>query len=508
MPNPPIAWTIAGSDSGGGAGIQADIQTFRDFGAHGASVVTCVTAQNTVLLSANHPVPPAIVGAQLHSLDDDLPADAIKIGALGSAENAVTVIDFLDTLADARPAARRPFVVWDPVGRATVGGELGQLPGNTLNALLIRADAVTPNAEELAAWNVDPTDPTTAAKELRARGAHRVYLTGGHGRAPGHDYWETAERSFSISGDAMPGHGAHGGGCSLSSALAAARLCEDEDSAPVLAHMYVHQGLRALAGNRDNPGAGRPPLPHLGWPGNIEDLPQVADAAKAPVQGFPALSHPIGLYAVVASADWVRRCVGMQVDTVQLRVKNLPPAVLRRSIEQSVAACKASNTRLIINDHWREAIDAGAYGVHLGQADLTDADLTAIANAGIRLGISTHSYYEIARAHAVAPSYIAIGPIYSTTTKPMQFVPQGVARLQRWVDLLKARYPLTAIGGIDVERAPGVMATGVGSIAMVRAITEAPVPAQAVAELRTAMGYGAHDNTLDSLNRGQARSIP
>ena len=182
--------------------------------------------------------------------------------------------------------------------------------------------------------------------------------------------------------------------------------------------------------------------------------------------------------------------------------------MLRRSIEQSVAACKASNTHLIINDHWREAIDAGAYGVHLGQADLTDADLTAIANAGIRLGISTHSYYEIARAHAVAPSYIAIGPIYSTTTKPMQFVPQGVARLQRWVDLLKARYPLTAIGGIDVERAPGVMATGVGSIAMVRAITEAPVPAQAVAELRAAMGYGPPDNTLDSLNRGQARSIP
>ena len=285
----------------------------------------------------------------------------------------------------------------------------------------------------------------------------------------------------------MPGHGAHGGGCSLSSALAAARLCEDEDSAPVLAHMYVHQGLRALARTRDNPGAGRPPLPHLGWPADIEDLPRVVDAGKAPVHGFPALSHPIGLYAVVASADWVGRCVEMQVDTVQLRVKNLPAAVLRRSVEQSVAACKGSNTRLIINDHWREAIDAGAYGVHLGQEDLADADLTAIANAGIRLGVSTHSYYEIARAHAVAPSYIAIGPIYSTTTKPMRFVPQGIARLQRWVDLLEARYPLTAIGGIDVERAPGVIATGVGSIAVVRAITEAPVPARAVAELRGAM---------------------
>ena len=160
MPNPPIAWTIAGSDSGGGAGIQADIQTFRDFGVHGASVVTCVTAQNTVQLSANHPVPPAIVLAQLHSLDDDLPADAIKIGALGSAENAAAVIEFLDVLADARPAARRPFVVWGS-GRPRHGGRrtLGRPPANTLNALLKRADAVTPNAEELARLERRPGRP-------------------------------------------------------------------------------------------------------------------------------------------------------------------------------------------------------------------------------------------------------------------------------------------------------------------------------------------------------------
>ena len=140
-----------------------------------------------------------------------------------------------------------------------------------------------------------------------------------------------------------------------------------------------------------------------------------------------------------------------------------------------------------MNDFWREAIDARAYGVHLGQEDLTDADLPAIAGAGIRLGVSTHSYYEIARAHAVAPSYLAIGPIYATTTKPMKFAPQGIDRLGRWVDLLKPRYPLTAIGGIDTARAPGVMATGVDSIAVVRAITEAADPFQAVADLRAAM---------------------
>ena len=479
-----IAWTIAGSDSGGGAGIQADIATFRDFGLHGASVVTCVTAQNTTDLTDNHVVPSATVRAQLQALWDDLPPAAIKIGALGNTGNAAAVLDFLATL----PETDRPWVVWDPVRYATVGSALGVLSDNTIHALLGCVDAVTPNSIELAdTWNIDPKDPAVAVGSLRARGAKRVYLTGGHGDAPGLDYWETAVRRFAIHGEALPGPGAHGGGCSLSSALAAAMVVEDEDSAPVLAHMYVHQGLRAIARRIDNPGAGRPPLPHLGWPGDIEDLPSVVDAGDEIGSSFPPLSSPIGLYAVVGSVDWVRRCVDMQVDTVQLRVKDLSPPALGHAVEQSVAATGGSSTRLFVNDYWREAIDAGAYGVHLGQEDLNEADLSAISKAGIRLGVSTHSTYEIARAHALSPSYIAIGPIFATTTKPMKFAPQGIARLARWVGLLGHRYPLTAIGGIDIERTPGVMATGVGSIAVVRAITEAADPVRAVADLRAAM---------------------
>lgn len=484
----PVAWTIAGSDSGGGAGIQADIQTFRDFGVHGATVITCVTAQNTLSLTHSHVVPAATVRAQIQALAADLPPTAIKIGALGSAENAAAVLDFLDGLPT---SGHRPFVVWDPVRRATVGGELGTLPDESTQALLRRVDAVTPNGEELAALGGDATDPDRAATALRARGPRCVYVTGGHGDAPGVDHWQSDQKSFSIHGDTIPGHGAHGGGCSLSSALAAVHQCEDEDSAPVLAHMYVRQGLRALAASTDTPGTGRAPLPHLGWPRGIEDLPRVIDAGKVPpVHGFRPLARPIGLYAVVPNVEWVRHCVELRIDTVQLRVKNVPPDVVRRAVEQSVAATADSSTCLFVNDYWREAIDAGAYGVHLGQEDLTDANLSAIAGAGIRLGISTHSYYEIARAHAVAPSYIAIGPIYATTTKPMKFDPQGVSRLRRWVDLLRPRYPLTAIGGIDLKRARDVMATGVGSIAVVRAITEAGDPVQAVAELRASMETG------------------
>ena len=225
MPNLPIAWSIAGSDSGGGAGIQADIQTFRDFGVHGATVVTCVTAQNTVELTDNHVVPVANVVAQLRALANDLPAQAIKIGALGSAENATAVLDFLDSLpatpapatpapatpapaipapATPAPATGRPFVVWDPVRQATVGGTLGAMPDETTNALLRRVDAVTPNAQELAAWNIDARNPARAAATLRARGAQRVYVTAGHGDAPGQDFWQTAEKSYLDSRRCVP----------------------------------------------------------------------------------------------------------------------------------------------------------------------------------------------------------------------------------------------------------------------------------------------------------------
>ena len=479
-----VAWSIAGSDSGGGAGVQADVRTFQDFGVHPASVVTCVTAQNTVALSESHVLPAAVVRAQIEALRADLAPDAIKIGALGSAENAAAVLGFLQQLAP----AQRPFVVWDPVQTATVGGSLGSLPGRTVDALLAAADVVTPNAEELVALGGDAGDPVAAARNLRTRGAGAVLVTGGHGGTPGTDLWASSEREFSLAGDAFPSQGAHGGGCALASALAAARLCEDDiESAPVLAHMYVRQGLRALAHGQAAPGAGRPPLPHLGWPGNVADLPRALDRDETARHPFPRLSHPIGLYAVVATPEWVRRCVELGVDTVQLRMKDASAAELRRAVSECVAATEGSGTRLFVNDHWQEAIRAGAYGVHLGQEDLETADLAAIAAAGIRVGVSTHSYFEIARAHAVAPSYVAIGPIWATTTKPMKFAPQGVERLHRWVRLLAPLYPLTAIGGISTDRVPPAMATGVGSVAVVRAITEAPNARAAVTQLRAAM---------------------
>lgn len=194
---------------------------------------------------------------------------------------------------------------------------------------------------------------------------------------------------------------------------------------------------------------------------------------------FPKLVKPLKFYAVVPTADWVERMVKAGADTVQLRNKDLSGDALYREIERCVAACQGSETQLFINDHWEMAVKAGAYGVHLGQEDMDTADLAAIEAAGLRLGLSTHSVSELDRALSVNPSYVASGAIFPTTTKQMPTAPQGLDNLRQYV-LQAGDTPVVAIGGIDLNNAREVLATGVASLAVVRAVTEAADPEAAV----------------------------
>ncbi len=194
---------------------------------------------------------------------------------------------------------------------------------------------------------------------------------------------------------------------------------------------------------------------------------------------FLRLRAPLRFYAVVPDADWVARMIDAGADAVQLRQKQAQGRELQREIARSVAYADGSDSQLFINDYWREAIDAGAYGVHLGQEDLDSADVAALAAAGVRLGVSTHSVVELERALAVAPSYVACGAVFATTTKAMPTAPQGLQRLQQYVRQAGAT-PTVAIGGITLDNAPAVLATGVSALAVVRAVTEAADPAAVV----------------------------
>jgi len=232
------------------------------------------------------------------------------------------------------------------------------------------------------------------------------------------------------------------------------------------------------------------------WPDAPEDFGMRAFPPSARDDAFPPCPERLGLYAVLPDAAWVGRMARAGVPTVQLRFKSDDAAAIEREVQSAVDAVQGTGALLFINDHWQVAIAAGAYGVHLGQEDLdalSDESLAQLRASGVRLGVSTHGYAEMVRADKVSPSYIAMGAVYPTTLKKMATAPQGVARLGAYARLLRG-YPQVGIGGIDAVRLPEVLATGVGSVAVVRALVAAEDPELTAAQWMAAMQAAAAGN--------------
>jgi thiamine-phosphate pyrophosphorylase len=175
-------------------------------------------------------------------------------------------------------------------------------------------------------------------------------------------------------------------------------------------------------------------------------------------------------YPIFDSADWLERLVPLGIKLVQLRIKDASEAELRDHIRRAKTLCAAQGCTLVINDHWRIAIDEGCDWLHLGQEDLDTADMPAIRAAGLRLGVSTHDRTELARALELVPDYIALGPIYPTILKQMKWHQQGVDKLTTWRSLI-GQTPLIAIGGMTIDRAAGAFAAGADTVSAVTDIT-------------------------------------
>ena len=180
-------------------------------------------------------------------------------------------------------------------------------------------------------------------------------------------------------------------------------------------------------------------------------------------------------YPIVDSADWAKRLVGVGARLIQLRVKDRDEAAVAAEAAAALAICRVAGATLVVNDFWRVAINVGAPWVHLGQGDLDGADLDAVRRAGIKLGVSTHDDAELARALALAPDYVALGPIYPTRLKAMAVAPQGLGRIAEWKRRVGAA-PLVAIGGLDVARAQACLAAGADVVSVVTDITLNPDP--------------------------------
>ena len=180
-------------------------------------------------------------------------------------------------------------------------------------------------------------------------------------------------------------------------------------------------------------------------------------------------------YPIFDSADWLRRALPLGVRLVQVRIKDMPPPLLMGELALCQELCREHGATLVVNDHWRAAIDLGCDFVHLGQEDLDRADIAAIRRAGMRLGVSTHDHDELDRALALKPDYIALGPVWPTILKKMKWDQQGLERVTEWRKLVGTT-PLVAIGGVTPERAMQAFAAGADIASAVTDITLNPDP--------------------------------
>jgi hydroxymethylpyrimidine kinase / phosphomethylpyrimidine kinase / thiamine-phosphate diphosphorylase len=498
----PVVWSVAGSDSGAGAGLQADLRAFDAFGVHGCTAVAAITAQNSVSVQRVEPVSTNVLQAQLNALAQDLPPRAIKTGLLGSISNARCVASWVQRLRQAQPVA---WVI-DPVWRASTGADLSpsELREVLLHELLPLATLITPNRAE-AAWLLgwepealeSPSAVAHAAAALRALGPQAVVITGGDATGlRAMDWMLSPQAQGWLSLPRINTANTHGSGC-VFAASAAAALALDfcVADALVLAKMSTHDAVsRSALADTAGQGAGAV-QPQRGFALQLSGLPLLHEHVSSPTQAFAPLTEPqMGLYAVVDSADWVERVLTSGVRTVQLRIKENTSElgrashVLSQQITRSVQAARQAQAQLFINDHWQLAIEHGAYGVHLGQEDLETVDMPAVRSAGLRLGLSTHSLWEVCRARAWQPSYMACGPVHATTTKRMPWLPQGAGNLAYWCKLLPE--PVVAIAGMDVPRSLEAMRCGAAGVAVLRGITLAMEPEQAMARLQTAITQG------------------
>jgi len=467
------AWTIAGSDSSGLAGIQADIKTMSRLGVQVCSVITAVTAQNRSQLTDIQFID---IEAQLKILNRP---HAIKLGMLGKQSIIKSVSDYLQE----NPVP----TILDPVMISTSGEKLFHAQScdysTQLQTLFSHVELITPNIPEAEIMLKRPiknyAQIEQAAQDLIAMGVASVLIKGGHylDDAFSQDFWTNGKEAFWIASERYPQSGFRGTGCTLSSAITAARaLGHDIKDAIVMGKMVINQAMH-LSVNAQ--------LYHSTFPTEQKYLPYIAST--------PITEHPepfkdcgknsMGLYPIVDRAEWLNILLPLGVKTVQLRIKDLQGEQLIAEIQTAIAIANKYDANLYINDYWELAIRFEAYGVHLGQDDIASADVNAIRKSGLRLGISTHGYYEVARAHAFNPSYIAFGAIYETTLKKM--IPQGLEKLQYWNQLLN--YPVIAIGGMTLERIAEVMATGVNGVALISAITQADNPVAATKNLLAEM---------------------
>lgn len=483
----PVVWSIAASDSGGGAGIQADLNTMHSLKCHGCTVITAITAQNSISVEKIHPLSSVDLAAQWQALEKDLPPKAIKVGLLPELKTLNWLARCLETLDC--------FCVWDPVLKASTGARfLDAFDRCEIDPLLKQVNLITPNLQEAEALTKTtirtPADIENAAQQLLDRGVANVLIKGGHSIANSNsdtnnfcrDYFANNTQSFWLSHAKQAQPNNHGTGCTLASAITSfiAHDYSISDSI-VLANRFIQQGLRLAAPQGNGPG----PVWQAPLENNPDDFSELVKSSKHFDQEniIPQYrkASKLGLYAIVDNLTDLERLISQGVNTLQWRnkQKDITKAKKKNELKQAIALCQQGNIPLYINDDWELALELNAYGIHLGQEDLAliqRQDLKRIQAKDLCLGISCHNETELAYAHSLKPSYLAFGPVFTPKSKVVEHAPlsseNGLEKLAQWQSSYGKIYPTTCIGGIDLDNLSQVLATGMTSIAVISAINK------------------------------------
>jgi len=480
------AMTIAGSDSGGGAGIQADLKTFAALGVYGSSTITAITVQNTLGVQASAGVSLPLVEGQLDSVLGDLGADAVKTGMLY--DEAIT-----ELVAARLKFYQVPCLVVDPVIIATSGDALLSDHGvRTLREkLLPLASFITPNVDEAAALCgfaiENDHDLHKAARELYRLGAKFVIITGLRHGQESVDFCYDGYGFQKLKGAFIDTPHTHGTGCSFSAALAAyAARGYSPWPAAAAAKKYVVSGLRY--GYRV--GQGRSPINHqaLFYPGRLDD-PDVLQVRSSAFQdqGIKLRLNPLPLLNVIIGgplcsgkdyAELTRLAVKNGARLIQLREKDWETRQLVDTAIRMCRVCKEHDALFVVNDRVDVAVASGADGVHIGQDDLSPQLARAMLGPEKIIGVSAANMVEAEAAAAAGADYLGVGPVYSTISKECKVDACGLDTLAGIA--ARVPVPVIAIGGITPENTAPLLKSGAVGAAVISAILGAGDPARAV----------------------------
>ena len=478
---------ISAIDPMGMSGLHADMRALESMNVHALSCVTATTSQNQNGFYHLNPVSNSAFKTQLDALHEQTTFEIIKIGLIANLAQINILID--------HAIIKNKKIVLDPVLSATKGDIQGhdeRLQG--IIKLLPYCNVVTPNlteANQLLLNVNDSEQEKSLAESLLTLGVESVLIKGGHGQYKSRDYYAQTDVKFYLEHELYAHNYNRGTGCAMASLIAGAlALGSSLGDAVTIAKMQMNSAWQQPFSIDDQTGS----LQFKPWQAPTQfssidpkqselavQLPLVYQQPENKTLQFPACDLPLGLYPIFDRAHWLERILPLGVRIAQLRIKDLEGDALKAEIALAIKIARSHNCQLFINDYWQHAIELGAYGVHLGQEDIDDADLNAISKAGLRLGLSSHCFYEVARAKTINPSYIAFGPVFETQTKDMPWIPQGPQGLRYWRAHLPDT-PMVAIGGIHGERFTDVKATGVDSIAMITAITLDSNPEEAASK--------------------------